>query len=100
MFHLSTAIVVALIISTVIPLASSLLTTVRMPPEVAGLVTLLLSTVTGFFAEWQHSGSGFRWQAAAGTALLSFVVAAVARARIWIGSRTDAKLLAVGSSKV
>jgi uncharacterized membrane-anchored protein len=97
MLHLHTATVIALLISTVLPLVSSLVTTVHMPPEVAGIVTLLLATVTGFLTEWHEAGDGFRWQTAAGLAALSFLTAAVARARIWIGSRTDAKLLAVGS---
>lgn len=100
-FAVNLATALALIVSVLLPLASSLLTKQSMPAEVRGILTLLLATVTGFVTEWAHAAASsdvsFRWQAAAGTAAVSFVIAVLARYGLWKGTVTDAKALAVGS---
>jgi len=101
MFAVNLATALALVVSVVLPLVSSLLTKESMPAEVRGILTLLLATVTGFVTEWAHAAASsdvsFRWQAAAGTAAVSFVIAVLSRYGLWRGTATDAKALAVGS---
>lgn len=92
--HLDAAFVVALIVSTVIPLLSSLLARAHWPGEIVGILTLALATANGFFAEWADAGSGFDWRAALGTAVLSFLTAVAARYGLWKGTATDAAALA------
>lgn len=91
------ATLVLLLVSVVFPLISSFLTKAHWPPEIAGLITLALSLIAGLVTEWAQAGDHYNWRVAVSTALSSFVVAAIARARIWIGSLIDGKLLAVGS---
>lgn len=101
MFALNLATTLALVVSVVLPLVSSLLTKPEVPAELRGVLTLLLSAVTGFVTEWAHAAASadvsFRWQAAAGTAAVSFVIAILSRYGLWKGTATDAKALAVGS---
>jgi uncharacterized membrane-anchored protein len=101
MVTVNLATTLALLVSVVIPLLSSLFTKASMPAEVRGILTLLLSAVTGFVTEWAHAASSndvsFHWQTAAGTAAVSFVIAILSRYGLWRGTATDAKALAVGS---
>lgn len=99
MFSLSTATLVAYVLSVGLPLLSSLLSRQHWPSELTGILTLLLSGLTGFGTEWAHAGSGFRWQAAASVALTSFVIAILSRYGIWRDTHLDAKLLLAGSPK-
>lgn len=94
---LSTALIVGLVVSTILPLISSLISRVKTPPEITGLITLFLAALTGFFVEWQRDGDGFDWRKAATAAFLSYLVAVGARLQLWAGTKTDAKALAVGS---
>lgn len=97
---LNTATIVAVLVSTVLPLISSLISSPPVAakwPEFEGIATTVLAAVTGFFAEWAHAGSGFDWKRAAGIAALSLLTAFQSRARIWAGSAIDAILRAAGS---
>lgn len=100
MFTLSAATVVAYVVSIGLPLISSLLSRQHWPSEVTGVLTLLLSTLTGLGTEWAHAGSGFRWQAAASVALTSFIIAILSRYGLWKDTSVDTKALLVGSPKV
>ena len=92
----SIGLVLSLLTSIVIPGLSSLLNVGKLPPNVSALITLALAAVNGFLTEWATSSGPFNWRAAALTALASYVVAALARVQLWAGTRTDAKLLAIG----
>lgn len=97
--HLSlTALIIFAVVSLLIPLLSSLLVKAHWPAEVAGLLTLVLATANGLLTQWADQGSAFNWHAALSAAFVSLIIAFQARARIWLGSKTDAKALAVGSS--
>lgn len=95
--HIDAATVAAVLVSTVIPLLSSLLSKAHWPAEIAGLLTLLLSTGDAFFAEWAKAGDAFDWHHAAGLALLTVLGAFQFRSHVWAGSSTDAAALTVGS---
>jgi hypothetical protein len=94
-FDPSTAMIVGLIVSVVIPLLSALLTRAHWPVEIVGLLTALLATANGFFTEWANAGDRFRWQVALSTAIVSYVLAVAAHYGIWKGSTAEAKALAV-----
>lgn len=94
LLHLDAAHLAALIVSVIIPLVSSLLARAHWPSEVVGLLTLVVSTVNGFAAQWADAGSGFDWKPALGTAVASFVVAVLSRYGLWRGTQTDARALA------
>jgi hypothetical protein len=91
------ALLLFLLVSVVLPLVSSLITTTKMPDEVRGIATLVLAGVTGVVTEWAKAGDGFDWRTAVKTALVAFVIAVAGRVALWRGTKTDAKLLAVGS---
>lgn len=91
-----TATIIGLILSVIIPGVSSLLNVGKLAPAASGLITLALSTLTGFLTAWQSAGDGFDWQQGALTALGSYIVAAIARRQLWAGTQVDQALLAVG----
>ena len=95
LFHPSTAVILALILSVFIPLVSSLLSRTHWPSEVTGILTLTIATANGFFTEWaQSSDSGhYDWKTALGIAIYSFVIAVVGRLALWKGTQTDATIL-------
>jgi hypothetical protein len=93
LFHLNTALIVALVVSPVIPLLSSLLARAHWPGEVVGILTLVLAAANGFFSEWAQDGDAFDWRTALSTAVGSFIVAIASRYGLWKGTTTDAKLL-------
>lgn len=99
LFHPDTAMVLSLVLSVFIPLLSSLLGRAHWPSEVLGIFTLAISTVNGFFTEWSESSNShhYDWKTALGIALGSFVFASLGRIVLWVGTKTDAQLLAVGS---
>lgn len=95
--YLTTAGVISLIVSVVIPLLSSLLAKAHWPGEVVGILTLLIAAANGFFTEWAQAGSGFNWRHALLLAVASFVVAVLSRYGLWKGTVTDGKALAFPS---
>ena len=92
----SIGLILSLLTSIVIPGLSSLLNVGKLPPNVSALITLLLAAVNGFLTQWATASGPFNWRAAALTELASYVVAALARIQLWAGTKTDAKLLAIG----
>ena len=91
-----------IVVSVVLPLVSSLLVKVEWVtkhPEIGGIVTLLLSAVTGLLTEALKAGDGFAWKPAIYAAAVAFVFAAIGRARLWVGSTADRKALNVGSKQ-
>jgi hypothetical protein len=94
------ALALFIIVSIVLPLVSSLLVKnewVTTHPEIGGILTLLLSAVTGVLTEALKAGNGFAWKPAVLAAVVAFVLAAIGRARLWVGSTADRKALNVGS---
>jgi hypothetical protein len=89
------ALLLFLLVSAVLPLASSLLTTTAMPDEVRGILTLLLAGVTGVVTEAAKAGDGFDWRAAVKTALVAFIVAVAGRVALW---RSGTNLTPYGTS--
>lgn len=99
LLNLDAAQIVALVVSVVIPLCSSLLARAHWPAELVGVLTLVISAGNGFAAQWAAAGSGFDWRPALGLAVGSFIVAVLSRYGLWRGTATDAKLLAFPASK-
>lgn len=99
-FHPSSAVILTILISMVLPLVSSLITRLHWPSEVQGAITVALATLTGFLMAWKaaaDAGHDFAWRTAAGYAIGSYLIAALARLQLWAGTHTDARLLAIGS---
>lgn len=94
---LSLATILSFVTATVIPLVSALLAKQKWPVDVVGLLTLLLSAVSGFVTEWQVAPHNFDWKTAAARSLVAFGIAVAAHYGIWKGTSTEAALLNVGS---
>lgn len=94
------ALVLYLLVSVLLPLASSLLVKnewVAKHPEIGGILTLLLSAVTGLVTEALKAGNGFDWKRAVQAAVVAFALAVASRVALWRGSTADRKALNVGS---
>lgn len=91
LFHLDTATALALVLSTLIPALSTLIRRPHWSVGVAGVITLALSTLTGFLTTWADSSgaSHYHWQTAAEISLSSFIIAAFARLVLWKDTNTD-----------
>lgn len=96
--HPSTAAVLGILISVVIPAVSSLLSRTHWDSFVTGLITLALATLNGFLVEWAHVGASFDWRGAVMAALSSYVIAVLVRMGLLKGTGFDGKLLAAGSA--
>lgn len=92
------ALIISFVTSTLIPAVSSLISRQHWPSEVTALITVVLAAVSGFLAQTAQAGD-FHLNLALLYALGSYVIAAVARSQFWRGTKTDAKLLAVGSKR-
>lgn len=88
---------IAVLLSVVIPAVSALVTRLRWDSSITGLITLAMSGATGFVTEWGSAGAGFDWKAAAVTAAGSWLVAAVSQSKILSGTGLEARLLAFRS---
>ena len=97
-----TAFMLALITGTIIPLVSSLLSKTHWSSGVTGVITMALAAISGFFTEWAQSSnaSHYDWKHAVLIAIGTLLMAFLGRNVAWKGSKTDAKLLAIGSGKV
>jgi hypothetical protein len=93
----NTTTILALVISIVLPLLSSLLSKPHWPAEIAGIITLALSTATGFLTEWANAGGDYHWQTALETTLVSFGIAVLGRTGLWRNTVLDSLLLSVGA---
>jgi hypothetical protein len=91
------ATMVALVVSPLISGVSSLIAKQHWPAALVGVITLALAAVNGFAAQWAQAGDGFDWKAAAGTAVVSYLLALGGRFGIFKDTKLDAKLLATGS---
>ena len=98
-FHFDTATILALLVSIVIPLVSTLLMKAHWPVDVMSYLTIVLAAINGFVTEWAQSPNAnhYDWKTAVGISLSSLVVALISRRGLWVGTKTDAKLAAVGS---
>jgi hypothetical protein len=90
----NTATVIAFVVSILIPAISSLVTSVKWPPEIAGYVTLFLSAANGFFTEWGAHPHDYHWQAGLVTAIISYLIAVASRLQLWQGTTIDHHLIA------
>lgn len=101
LFHWDTATSLSVVLSFVIPALSALAARGKIPANVAGLITMLISALNGFFTEWAESSgpTHFDWKTAAGIALFSYLVAVASHYGLWRGTETQAHLLAVGNQK-
>jgi hypothetical protein len=98
-FDMNTSMIIALVVSIIIPLLSNIVAKEHWPKEVVGIMTAFLATANGFFSEWDQAGSNFRWQTALSMAVLSFFLAVAAHYGLWKDTKTEAKLLKAGSGK-
>jgi hypothetical protein len=95
----NTALILALVVSIVIPLVAALLTRAKIPANVTGVITMFLAAVNGFATEWAQSSNAthYDWKSAAGISLFSFIVAVASHYGVWKSTTLEAQLLAVGS---
>jgi hypothetical protein len=98
--HLTTATILALLISVIIPHLTSLVSNTKIVPVWAGgYVTLFLAAVTGFCSEWAQSPNDYNWRQGLATAIGAFVVAVVSRVGVLKNTPTDTKLIDLGASR-
>lgn len=99
--YLDTSTVLMVATSVLIPLLSSLLSRAHWPSEVTGLLTLLIAAASGFLTDWYAAPNAthYDWKTAAVLAGVAYLTAVLARIQLWAGTKTDAKLLAVGSKQ-
>lgn len=98
-FHPDTTTVLYVVASILIPFVTSLVAQAHWDGFVLGLISLALSTVNGFVTTWAESSNvnHYNWQTAVSASLFSFAIAFLSRRQLLKETRTDAKLLAVGS---
>lgn len=97
LLHPDLATAIALAVSVGIPALSALLAKSKCPPNLAGMLTLLLASVNGVLTEALGTGHGFNWPHAISVAALSYVVAVLSHYGLLKGTPAEAKLLAVGN---
>lgn len=97
---LDTATILAIALSWLIPLLSSLLARAHWPGEVVGILTLLISAANGFLSEWARDTVSYNWRHGLLVAVASFVVAVLGRYGLWRNTATDAKVLAFPAPKI
>lgn len=98
----TSSLILGLIIAIVIPLITSFINKQHWPDELLGLTTLALSLGNGILVAWKTSSDAhvhYDWRTAVIAAAGTFLVAAQARARIWIGTNLDKWLYSLGSKK-
>jgi protein-S-isoprenylcysteine O-methyltransferase Ste14 len=98
-FDMNTAMIIAFVVSIVIPLLSNIVAKEHWPKEIVGLITAFLATANGFFTEWDQSGDNFKWQTALSVAIVSFFLAVAAHYGLWKDTKTEQKLLRAGPGK-
>jgi len=92
-FNLAT--VLSLLTSLVIPGVSALLAGGKVPNNVAGFLTPLLSIASGFCAAWANDVHGYDWRAGLVTGLLNYGIAVASHFGMWRGTGIEARLLAL-----
>lgn len=99
LFHLPTAVVVALIAANGIPYLTALVHRQRWPSFALGLTTMVLSVADGFFSTWAASpdAADYDWKAAVGVSISAFFIAAVQHSKVLKGTGVEAALLAAGN---
>lgn len=99
LLHWDTAQTLAVVLSFVIPALSALLARGKVPANVAGVLTLLISAIGGFATEWADSSNSthYDWKTAAGVAAFSYAVAVLSHFGLWKGTETHNALLAAGN---
>lgn len=97
--HNLTAVAVVFIAGWLLPFITSLVSKQHWSGATMGLVTTVLSAVTGFFGEWASSPDieKWDWRAALALAVGALVTALISRVLVLKGTPLDAKLLAIGS---
>lgn len=98
----TSSLILGMILAIIIPLITSFINRQQWPDELLGLTTLALSLGNGILITWKTASDAhqnFDWRTAVIAAAGTFLLAAQARARIWISTKLDAKLYAIGSKK-
>lgn len=97
--HNLTAVAVVFVAGYFLPFLTSLIAKQHWSGATMGLVTTVLSAVTGFFGEWASSTDieHWDWRAALGLAVGALATSLLSRALVLRGTPLDAKLLAIGS---
>lgn len=93
---LNTATVLAVCLSWLIPLGSSLLARAHWPAELVGILTLAIAAANGFLSTWAAApdATSYNWRHALLVSLASFAVAVLGRYGLWKDTDTDRNLLA------
>lgn len=97
--HNLTAVAVVFIAGYFLPFITSLVSKQHWSGATMGLVTTILSAITGFFGEWASSPDieHFDWRSALALALGALATSLLSRYLVLIHTELDAKLLAIGS---
>lgn len=101
LFDLSTAVILSLVLSLFIPLVSALLSHIVLPPIYAGVITIVLAAINGFFTQWANASNlnNYDWNTALGIALFSLLVAIASHFGIWKSTPVEAKLYQLGAKQ-
>ena len=84
--------------SVIIPAISAAVVREKWDTSITGVVTAFLAAGAGFLTEWGEHPHAFEWKTAAVAAFGSWLVASVAQARVYAGTRLEVWLRALGSS--
>lgn len=97
--HNLTAVAVVFIAGYFLPFLTALVAKQHWSGATMGLVTTVLSAITGFFGEWASSPDIEQWDWRAGLVLSLGALATAMLSRVLVlkGTPLDAKLLAIGS---
>lgn len=85
---LTTATVLAFLVSVFVPLVSALLSRPKWSEKVEGYITLVLAAVTGFLTEWADSSDAthYDWKKALLISFVSLTLAVLGRLGFWKGT--------------
>lgn len=96
-FQLDTATILGLAINLIASLGGALLSRAHWPQWITGICTLFVSSVIGFFTQWDQSSSinHYNWVKMAELSLVGFVIAVTTGYKgIWQGTDLHAAILA------
>ena len=101
LFHPDTALILSITLSVFIPLLSAAIRWRKLPADLVGVLTLVISAINGFVTEWAESSdvNHYDWRTALGIMLYSLIFAVAAHYGFWKNTSITNNLLVLGTKK-